>query len=344
MPRPLRLASWNVEWFTHLFDDQDRLRPDRDWSGRHQVTRLDQIAALATVLRAMDPDAVMVIEAPDTGSRRSSVRALEAFARETGLRVHRAVTGFASETEQEISLLYAPDRLRARHDPREAPDAPRFDGLLRFDVDGDALPEPIRFSKPPLELAVTVRGRPLRLIGVHLKSKSPHGARSPEEAIRIGIDNRRKQLAEAVWLRRRIEAHLTAGDSLIVLGDVNDGPGLDEYEKLFGHSALEVLMGVDAPPQARLFDPHARLARASRHGLTASTARFWNPEAGRYFEALLDYILVSPDLAQPPAGPRTPVWRIWHPLNDPACAADPDLARALLTASDHFPVTLDLWL
>ena len=37
-----------------------------------------------------------------------------------------------------------------------------------------------------------------------------------------------------------------------------------------------------------------------------------------------------------------PAWRIWHPFNDPAIAKDAALRENLLTASDHFPVTLDL--
>lgn len=34
-------------------------------------------------------------------------------------------------------------------------------------------------------------------------------------------------------------------------------------------------------------------------------------------------------------------WRIWHPLDDPECWADADLRDALVTASDHFPVTIE---
>ena len=37
-----------------------------------------------------------------------------------------------------------------------------------------------------------------------------------------------------------------------------------------------------------------------------------------------------------------PSWRIWHPLEDLECCEDPALQQALLVASDHFPVTLDL--
>jgi len=78
-----------------------------------------------------------------------------------------------------------------------------------------------------------------------------------------------------------------------VLGDFNDGPGLDEYERLFGHSGVEIVLGLQG---SRLFDPHAKMALASRVGLTPTTARFWLAPPKRYFEALLDFIMVSPDL------------------------------------------------
>lgn len=335
----LRLATYNVEWFNALFDVRGRLLDDAEWSARYNITRADQLAALGIVFTAMDADAIMVIEAPDTNGKRATVKALENFADTIGLRARRALIGFPSPTEQEIALLYDPDRITARHDPRgEAEgEAPRFDGTFRMDLDQDGTPEPIRFSKPPLELALTVNSRPLRMIGVHAKSKAPHGARDPDEAIRIAIENRRKQLAECVWLRARVAAHLAAGDDLVVMGDFNDGPGLDDYEKLFGHSGVEVVMGVGCDPQMRLFDPHADMALDRRIGLQPTTARFWQVDQERWFEALLDFVMVSPGLLTHHAK-----WRIWHPLNDPTCLRTPELREALLTASDHFPVTLDL--
>ncbi|MDO9640086.1 MAG: endonuclease [Pseudotabrizicola sp.] len=342
-PERLRIATYNVEWFNALFDDDGRLLADAAPSARHQISRAVQAGALGIVFTAMDADAVMVIEAPDTGSKRSSARALESFARAYGLRTSRAIMGFMSDTEQEITLLYDPARLTPRHDPvgrKGSRDAPRFDGTFRYDLNADAAPDLIRFSKPPLELAVeTAGGRALRLIGVHAKSKAPHGARTPEEITRLSIENRRKQLAECIWLRARVEQHLARGDDLLVMGDFNDGPGLDEFEKLFGHSGVEIVLGVDVPPEARMYDPHAAMARAGRMNLTPTTARFWLNPQKRYFEALLDFIMVSPRLAA-----THPAWRIWHPWNDPACLNTPELHEALLQASDHFPVTIDLTL
>lgn len=341
----LRIATYNVEWFDHLFDDQGALRFDDHWSGRHDVTHAQQIDALGLAFKALDADAVMVIEAPNTGRRRDGVYALEGFAAHFGLRARRAILGFENETQQEIMLLFDPDRLRAVHDPQgglpltsNPVDAPRFDQSLRIDLDFDGGPEKVVWSKPPLELAVeTAKGTKLRLIGVHAKSKSPHGAKNDDDAMRLSIANRRKQLAQCIWLRRRVDAHLLAGESLIVMGDFNDGPGLDEYEKLFGRSGVEIVLGEGAA--RRLYDPHAQAAGQPRKFSAAlpTTARFAVPPDWRWLMALLDYIMISPDLRG-----HAPKWRIFHPFEDPEIFADVPLREALLTASDHFPVLLEI--
>jgi endonuclease/exonuclease/phosphatase family metal-dependent hydrolase len=340
----VRIATYNVEWFDGLFDDDGGLLEDGGWSGRYDVTRADQLTALGIVFTAMDADAVMVIEAPDDNRTRSTVRALENFGHAYGLRARKALLGFRNDTQQEIALLYNPDVFDAVHEPRGEEtgkkgtrDAPRFDSVFRFDLDTDATPDLVRWSKPPLEARLTLRetGREVHLIGVHAKSKAPHGATDAQEIMRLAIENRRKQMAQCIWLRQRVNDHLGRGDSLIVLGDFNDGPGLDEYEKLFGRSGVEIVLGEDG--QTELYDPHARLAVSRRVGAMPVTARFWIHSEKRYLQALLDYIMVSPDLMEP-----RPDWRIWHPFDDPVCYETPELRKALLTASDHFPVTLDI--
>ncbi|WP_298843314.1 endonuclease/exonuclease/phosphatase family protein [uncultured Roseobacter sp.] len=333
----MRVATYNVEWFNTLFNDDNQLVPDGDWSARYKVTRGAQADALGKVFRAMDADAVMVIEAPDTGGRRNAVAALENFAAHYELRTCEALTGFSNDTRQEIALLYDPQMLQVRHAPRAGTDAvPRFDGVFGIDLDVDATRDNVRFSKPPLELDVVTRaGTAIHMIGAHLKSKAPHGARSDADVMRMAIANRRKQLAQAIWLRARVDQVLDGGVPLVVMGDLNDGPGLDEFEGLFGRSSVEIVLGQDGG--LPLFDPHAAQALSQRFGARPTTSRFWIKKEKRYLQALLDYIMVSGSLRD-----NAPVWRIWHPLDDPECWADPKLREALVTASDHFPVTLDL--
>ena len=339
----MKIATYNVEWFSHLFDEDGQLVDDDSWSSRRDVTKAQQTAALGTVFQALDADAVMVIEAPDTSAQRSGTAALETFAQRFGLRARKALMGFANNTQQEIALLYDPDKIAAVHDPKGPEtggrgDGPRFDGTFKIDLDVDDQRDKVTFSKPPLEVALTLKsGKALRLIGAHLKSKAPHGAKNADAVMRISIANRRKQLAQCIWLRERVDAHLAAGDPLIVLGDFNDGPGLDEYEKLFGRSSVEIVMGVGQPAEVQMLDPHAQHALSQRMGARLSTSRFFVRRENRYLNALLDYIMVSPDLAA-----RQPDWHIWHPFDDPDCWRRKELCAALLTASDHFPVTLEI--
>jgi hypothetical protein len=331
----VKIATYNVEWFSSLFDNDGTLLNDDGWSGRWNVTRAQQTAALVAVFQALNADGIMVIVGPDSHAKRDGAGALEGFAKHFGLRARTAVIGYVNETQQEILFLYDPDILSARHDPQTI-GAPRFDQSMDMDLDVDANPEDIRWSKPPLELEVThTSGKLFRLIGVHAKSKAPHGARNDAEVMRISIANRRKQLAQCIWLRRRVEAHLAAGDDVIVMGDFNDGPGLDEYEKLFGRSGVEIVLGEGNGTQ--LFDPHARMALAQRIGAMPVTARFKLRREGRYLSALLDYIMVSPNVRL-----MDPEWTILHPFDHAACFDDKALCSALLTASDHFPVVLDL--
>lgn len=334
----MRIATYNIQWFSRLFDEDNALCLDQARSGRHGVSRARQADAIARVLQKLDADAVMIIEAPDCSSTRNTIEALDRFSRHFKLRTRRTVMGFVNDTQQEIALLYDPDKLMARHDPRPtAPDVPRFDGQFQIDLDIDARADTVLFSKPPLELALeTCRGSQLRLIGVHLKSKAPHGARTQDEVISRSIANRRKQLAQAIWLRWRIDQHLEQGDALIVLGDLNDGPGLDSYEHLFGRSSVEIVLG-HGDPETRLFDPHANLALERRLGAHPTTARFFLQGENRFLQALLDYAMLSSNLIE-----KVPKWRIWHPFDDADCWGDVAMRGALLDASDHFPVSVDL--
>jgi endonuclease/exonuclease/phosphatase family metal-dependent hydrolase len=326
-----------------LFDQHGALLENDGWSGRYDVTRKQQTDALGVVFQAMDADAVMIIEAPDQSKQRDAVLALENFAARFKLRARKAIIGFGNDTQQEIAMLYDPDAMTVHHDPQGEDlgetggrNAPRFDGAFRIDLDVDEVEDLVRFSKPPLELAIkTKAGFDLRMIGAHLKSKAPHGAQNRDEVMRYSIANRRKQLAQAIWLRQRITDHLDSGTPLIVVGDMNDGPGLDEYEDLFGRSSVEILLGGEGMPQ--LYEPHARMALSRKLTATPTTSRFFIRPQKRYLQALLDYIMVSPQFQE-----RGAEWRIWHPLDDPMCWKTPALRDALVMASDHFPVTLDV--
>ena len=78
----MRIATYNVEWFTNLFDDGGRLLADDEASGREGVSRRDQAEALGIVFTAMPVRAVQgalicsawaFCHTPDQVARRSSL-------------------------------------------------------------------------------------------------------------------------------------------------------------------------------------------------------------------------------------------------------------------------------
>ncbi|SDY61094.1 Endonuclease/Exonuclease/phosphatase family protein [Jannaschia faecimaris] len=326
-----RFATWNVEWFNRLFHDDDTIDHTTAAFSRYKVTKARQLDAIGKVMRAVDADAMLVIEAPDDTRDRSTRVALERFADWAGLRTSRAVLGFSNATGQEIALMYDPARVIPRHKPGESDDAPRFDRTLGMDLDTDLRAERLVWSKPPLELDLETPAGPLHLIGVHAKSKAAHGATDAQDALRINILNRRKQLAQCIWLRRRVDQRLAEGRDLIVAGDFNDGPGLDRFETLFGRSGVEIVLGDGANA---LWDPNAKPPRLG--AAVPSTARFWDNRNKRYLNALIDFAMVSQSLRD------RAQWTILHPFDAPQAAEDVALRNALLDASDHFPVVLDL--
>ncbi|MEL7463554.1 MAG: endonuclease/exonuclease/phosphatase family protein [Pseudomonadota bacterium] len=353
----LRIAAYNVEWFANLFDDEDRLILDNAWSARYDVTRRRQGAAIADVISAVNADLMLIVEAPNSGEGQSSARAMERFAARFGLRQRKALSGFTNGTRQELTLIYDPNRVAARHDPQGLPfkppksgrrmrlealgpltRAPRFDSVLPLDIDQDGLVDLHEFSKPPIEAEIEADGAVFRLIGVHAKSKAPHNARTADEARRMQIANRRKQLAQCEWIRRRVDEHLAREEDVVVLGDFNDGPGIDRYERIFGRSGVEVVIGDVSAPEALLRNPYVKARLHPDLGWRPATARFYNRQKRAYLNALIDFVMLSAPLASS----ARPNWRIWHPFDDPDCFGDKALSAALLDASDHFPVSVDL--
>ena len=341
----MRIATYNVEWFEDLFDKDNNLLLDQAWSRRYDVKRVDQATAIAEVMLRVDADIMLIVEAPNTGRTQDTIKALENFTKHFGLRQNAVAMGYTNSTHQELAVIYDPFVVGVSHDPQgvisdgsKPAIAPRFDGNFRYDVDVDGKAEVFEFSKPPIELAVEhlASGERIRMIGVHTKSKSTHGANGPKEELAMMVENRRKQLAQCIWIRQRAEAHLEAGDPLVILGDFNDGPGVNGYEALFARSGVEIVLGDNGATQ--MVEPHAAIVLDPRQAWSLSTSRFYISKFKRYLNALLDYIMLSPDLAQT----TDPKWRIWHPFDDPECFNDLEMRDALLTASDHFPVSVEL--
>ena len=177
---------------------------------------------------------------------------------------------------------------------------------------------------------------------VHAKSKGIFDAMDKVHFDRTSERNRRKLFAECSSIRRRVDEWQAQGRDIVVMGDINDGPGFDYFEGRFGRSAVELIMG-------DLFAPEAILANRvgapswGRWGWEPATARFRDQFTGDLVNALIDHVMASPRLA-PADRPRA---RVWNPWQDKAMRdlpeAEHDRLKAIFgLASDHMPVTLDV--
>ncbi|NIP28910.1 MAG: endonuclease [Phycisphaerae bacterium] len=329
----LRMCSYNIEWFNHLFNKDNSLK-----NGAEETERL---TAIKNVLTSIQPDFIGIVEAPNTSAdgQESTVKKLEAFANFAGLPTKKAVTGFVSPGTQEIAALYNPAKLTVVHAPggdANLKKNPPFDGEFFFDTDDDRIKEVYKHYRPPLEVLVTVEGtgRNFNVIVVHSKSKGIFNSADMLHWERESLRNRLKLYAECEWIRRHVDELLKAQKDVIVMGDMNDGPGMDYYEIKYGRSAIEVVMG-DIFEPGRILLNHGGKPKWTSKGWKPSSARFKDTITEKYVNVLIDHVLASSGLPVVADKPH----KIWNPFeNDDAKPLKSDL----LKASDHFPVTLDL--
>jgi endonuclease/exonuclease/phosphatase family metal-dependent hydrolase len=167
---------------------------------------------------------------------------------------------------------------------------------------------------------------------VHTKSKGIFKVVDMIHWQRENIKNRRKLYGECTRIRQRIDEWFSKGHQIIVMGDINDGPGMDAFEFQFARSAVEILMGDLFDPD-RVLRNYAGRPKWGNYGWEPSSARFKDRITEDNINVLIDHILVSANVKPSGQDPH----KIWNPfrLED----AKP-LKQQLLDASDHFPVTL----
>ena len=95
-------------------------------------------------------------------------------------------------------------------------------------------------------------------------------------------------------------------------------------------------MGCERPLADQLYDPNACQLLVDETAQVFS-AEFRNKETHDVLRVLLDYIFVSQGIQN-----FGPAWTILNPYDHRISQDHPLLSAALLRASDHFPVMIDL--
>jgi hypothetical protein len=328
-----RIAVYNIEWFDELFNEDNSLN--------HLAESEERLESIKHVLELINADLITIIEAPNTTTTtgvQDTVRKLENFAQWAGLATSKALIGFPSAGRQEIAALYNPDKMVLAHDPGGQPGSksnPPFDDQFFFDTDDDNIKEVYKFYRPPMEVKVQLtNGEIFYLMGVHTKSKGIFNSVDLVHLERESRRNRLKLYAECSWIRNRVDEWIEEGKRFAVMGDINDGPGMDLYEMRYGRSAVEIIMGDLFDPQNILRNYIGR-PKWNRYGWEPSSARFKDRITETYVNVLIDHILASHNL---PVMGDTPA-RVWNPYQHSDLSAH---KKHFHNASDHFPVSLDL--
>jgi hypothetical protein len=332
----LNIAIYNMEWMTYLFDSDGNLKTDSESEQRAQQ--------LASVVAAIDPDIMGIVEGPDTtvsGSKSASAQ-IEQWAAHYNLDAsYRAVHGFPSGGRQELCMLYRSSRVDISHRPTQDQTKNPFNVPFEVDTNESLIKELYAHYRPPLELSVKPAGENneiARIIVAHAKSKGIFDRVDFARYEQLSERNRSKLYAECASIRERCDQWLDDKPerAVIVMGDINDGFGKDYYEQRFARSAVEILLGDVWYPEKILHSVILDKPKQGKYGWTPSTSRFTDTITKDTLNVLIDHILVSRHV-------QVNDMTVWNPYldhkpesKDQAVSA---LRDALKGASDHYPVS-----
>jgi endonuclease/exonuclease/phosphatase family metal-dependent hydrolase len=310
----LTVMTYNIENMRELFAE-GAIRPD-------QASRA---LRLAEQIAAVGPDLLGIVEASDKPSHHEAFLALPPLASQ-GYRVLRGEHG---RGKQDLVIYYKP-----AFEPVRVDDAYGFYDDWIEDIDHDGIPEVCSFERRPLEVELKVAGTDatLRVVLVATKSKGVFNTLDFIGHQQRAIANRKRLLAQCKKLRQRADRLLDADPNaaFLMMGDFNDEPGQDNYERLIGESSIETVMGNVFEPERIL---HNALWHKARSGKGIWTATYpdmivANLEQHR---AWLDHILVSPGMLREDAAIR--YVRNSGEVGEPSASTD-----GAKPISDHLPI------
>jgi hypothetical protein len=180
-------------------------------------------------------------------------------------------------------------------------DALSFYAPWEDDIEQDGLKERHKWERKPLEAVFEIgQGGPqFRIILVHAKSKGIFSVVDLYNFQKISLANRKRLVGQALKLRERLDDLLQGQNPLpiVVMGDMNDGPGLDPFEMMVGKSFVETVMGSVYDPGGIFHNSLWWMSRNSASRRDLWTVDFPDPIVENRYQhrVWIDHILLSPD-------------------------------------------------
>ena len=285
----IRIASYNICHMDEIIDKSLTIKMK------------ERCNAIARNIRAIDPDILAIQEAPSTREQ------LEFFVK--GFLDDKYNVYFQGSGDRSLALLIK----KGISPPCKVKkvERPEYKSQWQDDIDKDGEYEhrPYSFSSPPLELDLKFNLGTLKIIVLHLTSKY---GRTPQERMLA----RYRLIAEAKRFREIIKAEVDK--DIIILGDMNDSPGLDLYERELGIDGISQLIG---RPPSDLKSSLIDIPRKWRFTCVYLSNETDDPDV-----AWIDRILFTKALEQKPIIYKRGSGKIYYELMNPL-------------ASDHIPVS-----
>ncbi len=284
-----KIASYNIRHMNEIIDELLVIKME------------DRCKAIARNIKAIDPDILAIQEAP------KAKKQLEVFVKK--FLDDKYLVYFEKSQGRSLALLIRKD-INPPCTVKKI-ERPEYKSKWQDDVDGDGKYEHwlYDFSSPPLELDLKFNSKTLKIVVLHLTSK--YG-----RTLQAKMSARYKLIAEAKRFREIIKSEV--GKDMIILGDINDNPGFDPYEKGLGIDGIAELMG--EPPN----DLRGSLSDIPRKW--RFTCIYLSDETNEPDVSWIDRILFTEALNQRPITYKESSGRIHHELLNPL-------------ASDHIPIS-----
>ncbi|MBN2529402.1 MAG: hypothetical protein JXR76_23645 [Deltaproteobacteria bacterium] len=312
-----RITSYNIENMRQLFR-KNRFTDDT----------ADRGNAAATTLGKIEPHIAGIVEASDRGGDH------EFFLQ------HPALQKLNLKVAQSTHRRGKQDLVMYYRDPFEVVSVDThyafYDPWIE-DIDNDSIKEQLSFERKPLEVLFRNRhtGKALLVILVSFKSKGVFLTTDIHQYEHLALANRKKLYGQAKKVRERVDTLLEENveTPVVIMGDLNDEPGFDHFEKLLGASAVETITG-------NIYYPHRIFHNTLWHYMeTGREKDLWTTEFPdrivanfSMHRAWLDHIFVSPGMLLENSEFRY--------ISNSGAIAKKDAAATL--ASDHFPIYCDV--
>ncbi|MCP4295049.1 MAG: hypothetical protein GY786_05540 [Proteobacteria bacterium] len=238
----LKVMSYNIENMKTLF-----------FKNQFAVEQVERINSLEKTILKQTPHLLGIVEASDKKEHHRY------FLNNTGLKEleYQIVKSDHKRGKQDLVFYY--------RDPFEVLSVDTnidFYNQWIEDIDQDGIKEVCEFERKPLEVLFRLKGteKTILVILVAMKSKGVFSINDLINHQYLALANRKRLLAQSKKIRERINLLMDQQPELplIMMGDFNDEPGLDSYERILGASSVDTLMG-------SIFEPHKILHNTLWH-------------------------------------------------------------------------------